>query len=233
VTRDIHPSGKARRDDPVKGLYIAGELLLDGAAGSLEAMLDYPQGFQAGDPISVICHPHPLYGGSMANKVVYMISRSFLQLGVATLRFNFRGVGKSQGSYAEGRGEAEDLQIVAAWFRAHHPDSPLWLAGFSFGAYVAAHACQAIVPERLLLVAPPVSMFDFVSLSPIEVPYMVVQGGKDEVIKPDEVGRWVVAQRNRPVYHWLSDADHFFHGQLNPLRDTIVRSWGEGSAPPV
>ena len=207
-------------------LYIGEELLLEGPAGRIEAVTTYPPGYQAGAPISVICHPHPLYGGSMANKVVYMIYRTFMQLGVATLRFNFRGVGKTQGAFDEGRGEAEDLQALVAWFRERHPGSPLWLAGFSFGAYVAARACQAITPERLLLVAPPVTMFDFASLPPIEVPYMVVQGGKDEIIKPEAVGRWVVAQKTRPVYHWMSDADHFFHGRMNHLQKAIVRSWG-------
>jgi alpha/beta superfamily hydrolase len=229
VTSDFNThrlSQHHQSDGMEEDLYIGEELLLEGPAGQIEAVTAYPQGYQAGAPISVICHPHPLYGGSMANKVVYMISRTFMQLGVATLRFNFRGVGKSQGSFDEGLGEVEDLQALVAWFRERHPGSPLWLAGFSFGAYVAARACQAIEPERLLLVAPPVTMFDFASLPPIEVPYMVVQGGKDEIIQPEAVGRWVVAQRNRPVYHWMSGADHFFHGRMNHLRNAIVRSWG-------
>ena len=205
------------------------KLLLDGAAGVIEAQISYPEDFQRGGPIAVICHPHPLYGGSMSNKVVFMISRTFIEMGVATLCFNFRGVGKSQGSFDEGRGESEDLQMVVDWFRQQHPDSPVWLAGFSFGAYVAAHACEAVVPERLLLVAPPVSMFDFSAIEPIQVPYMVVQGAKDEIISPEVVGEWVVAQSKKPTYHWMSDAGHFFHGNLNTLRSTIIRSWGEGS----
>jgi len=203
------------------------ELLLEGGAGQIDALIAYPEEFQAGGPIAVICHPHPLYGGTMGNKVVHMIAASFKQLGVATLRFNFRGVGESQGRFDEGRGESDDLLALADWFRGRHPGSELWLAGFSFGAYVAARACQAIEPERLLLVAPPVTMFDFTSLPPIEVPYMVVQGGEDEIIQPEAVGAWVVAQRKRPIYHWLADTGHFFHGRLNHLRDTIVRSWGE------
>jgi len=206
--------------------YIGRELLLEGAAGQIEALSAYPEGFQTGDPIAVICHPHPLYGGSMSNKVVHMIAASFKQLGVATLRFNFRGVGRSEGNFDQGLGEADDLQALAAWFRERHPDSPLWLAGFSFGAYVVTRACRVVEPERLLLVAPPVTMFDFDSLPPIEVPYMVVQGGDDEIIQAEAVGAWVVAQRNRPVYHWMADTGHFFHGRLNHLRDTIVRSWG-------
>lgn len=202
------------------------KLLLDGPAGVIEAQITYPKDYQQGAPVAVICHPHPLYGGSMSNKVVFMISRSFIDMGVATLRFNFRGVGKSQGSFDEGRGESGDLQMVVDWFRQRHPDSPVWLAGFSFGAYVTARACEAIVPERLLLVAPPVTMFDFASIPDIRVPYMVVQGGKDEIINPEAVGEWVVAQPQRPVYHWMADASHFFHGRLTGLRSAILGSWG-------
>ncbi|MDH5184027.1 MAG: alpha/beta hydrolase [Gammaproteobacteria bacterium] len=201
------------------------KLLLEGPVGVIEALTAYPKDFPPGAPIAVICHPHPLYAGSMGNKVVYMISRSFIEMGVATLRFNFRGVGKSEGCFDEGKGESEDLLTVVDWFRRRHPDRPLWLAGFSFGAYVATRACEAIAPERLLLVAPPVTMFDFTSIAPLQVPYMVVQGGRDEIIKSEAVGQWVITQPQRPVYHWMSDADHFFHGRLNRLRDVIVRSW--------
>lgn len=224
---DPHHQSVASDADQVADLYIGRELLLEGGAGQIEALTAYPEGFQSGAPIAVICHPHPLYGGTMSNKVVHMIAASFRDLGVATLRFNFRGVGRSQGSFDEGLGESDDLQLLAAWFREQHPGSPLWLAGFSFGAYVVARACPAIEPERLLLVAPPVTIFDFASVPPIEVPYMVIQGGEDEIIEPEAVGAWVVAQRNRPVYHWLADAGHFFHGRLTQLRNTIVRSWGE------
>lgn len=212
--------------DQVAGPQADANLILDGPAGVIETQTAYPKDFQHGDPIAIICHPHPLYGGSMSNKVVYMISRTFIEMGVATLRFNFRGVGKTQGRFDEGRGESEDLQALVAWFRKRHPDSPVWLSGFSFGAYVATQACEALAPDRLLLVAPPVTMFDFTSIAPLQVPYMVVQGGRDEIIKPVAVGQWVIGQPQRPIYHWMSDADHFFHGRLNRLRDVIVRSWG-------
>ncbi|MDH5361276.1 MAG: alpha/beta fold hydrolase, partial [Gammaproteobacteria bacterium] len=211
---------------PATGTYAGAELLLEGPAGALEALTAYPEDYQQGAPIAVICHPHSLYGGSMSNKVVYMIARTFAQMGAATLCFNFRGVGKSQGSFDQGQGESEDLAAVVSWLRRRHPQSPLWLAGFSFGAYVSARSCEEIGPERLLLVAPPVSMFDFSSITPIQVPYMVIQGGSDEVIDPEAVGQWVVDQPQRPIYHWMSDSGHFFHGRLNRLRDVILRSWG-------
>jgi alpha/beta superfamily hydrolase len=226
MTHHFDSQRPSREHHPQAGVYKDRELLLEGAAGRIEAVTAYPQEFQDGDPISVICHPHPLYGGSMDNKVVYMISRAFEELGAATLRFNFRGVGKTQGRYDEGKGEAGDLQALVEWFCGRHPGSPLWLAGFSFGAYVAARACPDIAPERLLLVAPPVTMFDFASLPPIEVPYLVVQGGEDDIIQPQAVDRWVEAQPEHPLYQRLADAGHFFHGRLNRLRDAIIHSWG-------
>ena len=219
-------SQQQRYDGPEARLYTGEAGLLDGPVGVIEMLTAYPEAFSPGAPIAVICHPHSLHGGSLSNKVVYMIADSFKKLGVATLRFNFRGVGKSQGSFDQGRGECDDLLAVVEWFRQRHPHSPLWLAGFSFGAYVAARACENVLPERMLLVAPPVTMFDFTSIAPLQVPYMVIQGGKDEIIQPEAVGQWVVEQPRRPVYHWMSEADHFFHGCMNPLRDTILRSWG-------
>lgn len=201
-------------------------LILPGLAGDIEALIAYPPGFSEGQPIGVICHPHSLHGGSMTNKVVHMVAKSLNELGVATLRFNFRGVGKSAGHFAEGQGEAEDLVVLANWFKDRHPDSPLWLAGFSFGAYVASRAQQQLAAERLLLVAPPVSMFDFNELGQVEAEhFLVIQGGKDEVIQPEAVADWVKNQQSPPQFHWMTNADHFFHGRLNRLREIIIRAW--------
>lgn len=220
-------TGPRKGQGPNPEHYIGESLLLPGAGGRIEALSAYPEGFQDGDPIAIICHPHPLYGGTLDNKVVYMIAEAFSRLGAATLRFNFRGVGKSEGDYDQGWGEAEDLEVLSHWFRRRHPGSPLWLAGFSFGAYVAARACQAVDPQRLLLVAPPVTMFAFDELPEIRVPYMVIQGGQDEVISPEAVGEWAVSRRERPAYHCVADAGHFFHGRLVRLRDLITRNWAE------
>ncbi|MBD3671497.1 MAG: alpha/beta fold hydrolase [Gammaproteobacteria bacterium] len=223
MTHDPHDSATGRDSEP----YADGQLMLTGAAGQVEAQLSYPKGFSAGDRISVVCHPHPLYGGSMGNKVVHMVAAAFKELGVATLRFNFRGVGDSEGQYDEGRGESDDLIRIAEQVRERHPGSPLWLAGFSFGAYVALRACGDVVPERLLLVAPPVSLYDFSVLPPIEVPAMVIQGGQDEVIDPAAVEQWLASLSSPPEFHRLDEADHFFHGQLIRLRETIVEHWGQ------
>jgi alpha/beta superfamily hydrolase len=201
------------------------ELMIPGEAGDLEAVTSYPGECRPRTPIAVICHPHPLYGGSMANKVVHMISNAFNDMGVPTLRFNFRGVGRSRGRYEGGRGEARDLIAAAGWFREQHPEAPLWLAGFSFGAYIVMRAQGQLEPQRLLLVAPPVSLFDFDHLPPVGVPWMVIQGGQDEVVSPRAVSEWVHRQSAAPDYRWMADADHFFHGRMPRLRDTIISGW--------
>lgn len=206
-------------------LCVGEELQLPGPAGRIEALTSYPSNFSSGAPIAIICHPHPLYGGSMANKVVHMLSDVFNELGVPTLRFNFRGVGKSDGCFEQGVGETEDLLAVVRWFRERHPGSPVWLSGFSFGAYVVMRAQPLAEAERLLLVAPPVTLFDFQSLPPVEVPWMIIQGGRDEIISPQAVSAWVHKQSNRPLYRWMADADHFFHGRMNRLRDSIIKVW--------
>lgn len=202
--------------------------LIPGPAGVLEAMLTGVEDYRQGDPVTVVCHPHPLYGGSMSNKVVHIVADTFGAAGLPTLRFNFRGVGHSAGRFDEGRGEVEDLKAVIEWMRVRYPGAPLWLAGFSFGAFVAYSAHRQVDAERLLLIAPPVSMFDFGGVSQVDVPWMVIQGGKDDVISPEKVSAWVSRHRRQPRYHWLGDADHFFHGRLNRVRDAIRDTWVSG-----
>lgn len=201
--------------------------LLPGPAGALEAVLNYETLPDAATPIAVVCHPHPLYGGTMDNKVVHTVARAFVELGVLTLRFNFRGVGRSEGRFDKGVGEADDLLAAVAWLRARFGQSPLWLAGFSFGAFVACSAHRRAGAERLLLVAPPVEMFEFGDrCDDVEVPWMVIQGGADEVVAADSVARWVASQSSPPRLEWFDDAGHFFHRRLVPLRERIVQAWG-------
>ena len=201
------------------------QLLLSGPAGNIEALTSCPECYRETNPIAIVCHPHPLYGGSMTNKVVHILSETFNDMGLLSVTFNFRGVGRSQGRFDRGVGETEDLVAVAEWFRSRYPDAPLWLAGFSFGAYVATRGLARVGAERLLLVAPPVSMFDFDTLPRIEVPWMVIQGGKDDIVAPEAVSRWVHGQANRPDYRWMANADHFFHGRMNRLRDAVMEAW--------
>jgi alpha/beta superfamily hydrolase len=202
--------------------------LIPGPTGVLEALTHIPPAYTEGSPIAVICHPHPLHGGSMSNKVVHIIAESFHDMGVATLRFNFRGVGHSQGSFDSGNGEQQDLAAAAAWLRQRHQTgAPLWLAGFSFGSYVAFRAHEVLQSQRLLLVAPPVGRFDFSEPKQVRIPWLVIQGGKDDVVSPQQVSAWVHRHPMSPQYEWFADADHFFHGRLNRIRNAIKTAWSD------
>ena len=201
--------------------------LLPGPEGALEAVLTYAEGAPAmASSIAVVCHPHPLYGGSMTNKVAHTVARACAELDAVALRFNFRGVGASAGHFDQGCGEVRDLLAAVAWLRGRFPQAALWLAGFSFGSFVAYSACREARAERLLLVAPPVDMFAFAPEAAVDVPWMVIQGGADEVVAPESVTRWVAAQPHPPLYRCLDDTSHFFHGRLVPLREIIVEAWG-------
>ena len=197
----------------------SGEHIVQGAAGDLQLQVDLPSPVDTSRPAVLLCHPHPLYGGSLQNKVIHILARSFNDLGLITVRFNFRGVGKSQGEFDHGEGEADDVLTIANYVR--QTVDTLWLAGFSFGAYVAARTYKAIQAERLLLVAPPVTLYDMNKINDIQIPWSVIQGGADEVIDPEAVQAWLDIQQQAPTLHWLADASHFFHGRLNDLRDII------------
>jgi len=198
---------------------------IPGPTGALEIHLDEVPDRQATAPIAVICHPHPLFGGTMTNKVVHMIARTFKGMGIATLRFNFRGVGRSQGHYDEGRGEQDDLLAAVAWMREQYPGAPLWLGGFSFGSAVALACWQRAGAERLLLVAPPVEHEYFPQTAVEGISWMVIMGSADEVVSPNAVSRWVSAQPHAPKYCYLEGASHFFHGRLIDLRETLQQAW--------
>jgi alpha/beta superfamily hydrolase len=204
--------------------YMGEHFLIPGPVGGLEAVMSSPveQGKSA---VAVICHPHPLHGGSLANKVVHIVANTFGEMGLPTLRFNFRGVGHSQGRYDQGQGEVADLVAICHWLKQRYPDTPIWLAGFSFGSYIAYQAHQQVNAERLLLIAPPVTLFDFNAGEQVHIPWMVIQGGKDEIIAPEKVSTWVHRQGGAVSYEWLGDADHFFHGRLNHIRDAIKQNW--------
>lgn len=203
----------------------AATTVIQGLAGDIETVITQPQSLTESTPIVVISHPHPLYGGTMTNKVVHILAKSFSELGAITVRFNFRGVGKSAGEYAHGIGEAEDLQAIVAELRQWQPQAPIWLAGFSFGAYVTTRAQEVIKAEKLLLVAPPVSMYAFDDIAEITVPWIVIQGGQDEVIDASAVKNWVSERPNQPQLIWMEEAGHFFHGRLNDVKEALLKSW--------
>ncbi len=204
-------------------------LEIPGPVGLLEALREVPAAAQAPRAFGVICHPHPLFGGTMTNKVVHMLARSCHELGMPTLRFNFRGVGASAGQYDDGRGETEDALAVIEQGRALWPGAALWLAGFSFGAWVALRAAPRAAAARLVTVAPPVGRWDFAGLGTPGCPWLIVQGDQDELVDAAAVQQWAALQQPAPQLALLAGAEHFFHGRLNELRD-VVNGFLKGAA---
>lgn len=195
-------------------------LLIAGPAGELELLIEQPAG-AAPQAVAVCCHPHPLFGGSLTNKVVHTMARAFVSAGAAAVRFNFRGVGASVGVHDEGRGEREDLLAVVDWARRRWPSLPLWLGGFSFGAWISLRAQAELAPALLVSVAPPIGRWDFSDVSAPTCPWLVVQGSRDELVDPSAVAQYV--QGFGAVARWapVAEADHFFHGQLHALRAAV------------
>jgi alpha/beta superfamily hydrolase len=196
-------------------------VVVAGPAGPLEARAEDPVSSATPSVVGVVCHPHPLYGGTMQNKVVHTLARAMQELGAPTLRFNFRGVGASAGTHDGGVGEIEDAVAAAEWARRRWVCDRLWLAGFSFGAAIALQAAPRLGPERLVTVAPPVARFGRVPERP-NAAWLVVQGDADELVDAAEVGRWVAAYDPPPELKLLAGAEHFFHGRLAELREAVM-----------
>lgn len=197
------------------------ELLLPGPAGLLEVVVDHPEPQIARAGVAVLCHPHPLHGGTMHNKVVTMLERSLRECGLSTVRFNFRGVGRSEGVFDQGRGETQDVIAVAEWVRRARPNDALWLGGFSFGAYVSARAAQTLPVACLISIAPPVESWDFESLARPDCPWIVIQGSEDDVVSAEAVRRFVERLEPPPYYVEIPDTGHFFHRRLMDLRGVL------------
>lgn len=200
--------------------------MLAGPAGTLEAVVETPVGADNPPAFMVICHPHPLHGGTMTNKVVTTLARAAHELGVPTLRFNFRGVGASTGSFDEGRGETDDALAAVAWGRERWPDAELWLGGFSFGGYVSLKASTTRGVgrvARLVTVAPALGR-NFGSVRDISVPacpWLIVLGDADEVVDPQVTIDWAEQLEPSPQLAVLPGVGHFFHGQLAALQQQV------------
>jgi alpha/beta superfamily hydrolase len=169
-----------------------------GPAGKLQLLQKMP----AGRPraLAIVSHPHPLHGGSLHNKIVHQLARTFNQLGAVSVRFNFRGVGASGGAFDNGRGERQDLQAVAGWAANRWPE----------------------LPQRLVTVAPAVKYFSSQEVSVATVDWLLIQGDADDVVPLDEVRSFAAKVRPRPSLVVLEGAGHFFHGRLNDLKQTIL-----------
>jgi alpha/beta superfamily hydrolase len=199
-------------------------LMLDGPAGVLETIVEAAEA-PVRDAVAIVCHPLPTDGGTMHNKVVTMTARALRESGIATVRFNFRGTGASSGSFDQGRGEADDLRAVAAWVREQRPGAKLWLAGFSFGAYVTLKCAAELHPAMLVSIAPPAGRsWDFSAITLPDCPWLVFQGESDEVVDPQAVYAWIDSLkqlRQPPELVKMPDTSHFFHRRLIDLRGVI------------
>jgi uncharacterized protein len=199
---------------------------IDGPAGVLQLLRDMP----AGPPqaLAVVCHPHPLHGGTLNNKIVHQLARVFSQLGAVSVRFNFRGVGGSEGRYDEGRGEQQDLMAVVAWAARQWPGLPLWLGGFSFGGFVAMQASAVLQPARLVTVAPAINYFPRLPDEVSAADWLLIQGQDDDIVPAAAVQAFVSELHAPPELVLVGGAGHFFHGRLNELKQVVLDAFAGG-----
>ena len=195
--------------------------LLDGPAGKLEALLEAPENEDPRE-LALVCHPHPLYGGTMHNKVVYRVARALREAGAVVLRFNFRGVGRSQGQHDESRGEIEDARAALAWLRARYPGLPYTLAGFSFGSRIILKlGCELGDAARLIALGFPAGQEQPAYLAHCTVPKIFIQSTHDQFGMPPQMEAFYaqVAEPKRLI--WIEAEDHFFAGGLDRLEAAV------------
>lgn len=197
------------------------EITINGPEGRIEAR--YLAAKVPNAPIALFLHPHPLHGGTMNNKVVYSLYQTFLARGFSCLRFNFRGVGRSQGTFSRGEGEMSDAAAALDWLQANNQDSPqCWIAGFSFGAWIGMQLLMRR-PEitGFISVAPPANMYDFSFLAPCPASGLIVQGDKDEIVPADSVQKLIDKLRQQKgvtiSHEIVPGANHFFNGRMDEL----------------
>jgi alpha/beta superfamily hydrolase len=191
-------------------------LSIEGPAGNLEIAINEPGGNCRG--IAIVAHPHPLYGGTLDNKVVQTLAKAFVALGYCALRLNFRGVGESDGVFDEGRGELDDFMVLAEYGRKTYGMGELAIGGFSFGGYVAAAAAEQLSPAQLVLAAPAVGRFP---VKPVQANALVVHGEEDDVVPLKDVLDWARPQQLPVIV--FPGAGHFFHGALVTLQQLVER----------
>ena len=203
------------------------EIIIPGPEGRLEAR--YQKGKDQRSPICLVLHPHPRQGGTMNNKIVYNIFHAFKNIGFATLRFIFSGVGKSQGSYDNGVGELTDAAAALDWLQNENPTAQnTWIAGFSFGSWLALQLLMRR-PEiaGFVAVSPPANLYDFSFLAPCPASGLIIQGTDDKIVEAEQVSDLadkLNKQKNlKVVYKKLIGADHFFKNELDDIQDTITK----------
>ncbi|HVY66285.1 MAG TPA: alpha/beta hydrolase [Gammaproteobacteria bacterium] len=203
---------------------------IEGPAGRIEGALDATG--EAPSAVAVVCHPHPLQQGTMQNKVTTTLARAFANLGAVSVRFNFRGVGASEGRHADGVGERDDVLSVVAWSRSRWPGLRVYLAGFSFGAAMALGVAAHAAPAGLVTVAPPINRLP-ADFAPPRCPWLLVHGSADDVVPAEPVLAWARALAAPPRVVLLDGVGHFFHGNLNALGDAVTGFFGADFAPGV
>lgn len=215
--------GMAPKDNDLPAAGESRNLLIDGPAGRLEALLAMPR--EAPRGFCVACHPHPLFGGAMSNKVVYTLASCALKAGLAALRFNFRGVGRSAGLYDEGRGETADALAAVDWLRSRLPEgAPLVLAGFSFGAYVSLRAAAQAHPAAQVSISIPFGRYVDNAEPPANpgCPWLAVHSTDDDVVSYEDTRKALEAYRPPARLVTFEGAGHFYHGRLTELADLVL-----------
>lgn len=205
-------------------LNIPGEhsFFFEGEVGRLDARLVIPEVLRQ-PYVALLGHPHSLQGGSMNNKVVTSMARAFRELGIPSIRFNFRGVEHSEGEFDNGIGESADMLCLARLWAAQVPDCRYIFAGFSFGSYVTYRAAAQWPHELLISIAPPVSRFDYNSFTSVPKAWHILQWDKDELISLEEVLAFVEQYQLKVPVHQFVDTGHFFHGKLLELKATLTQ----------
>jgi alpha/beta superfamily hydrolase len=197
------------------------EIFFTGPEGRIEGRYHHSETKNA--PIVVVLHPHPLYGGTMNNKINYNLYQAFVRNGFSALRFNFRGVGKSQGKFDDGLGELTDAATALDWIQLQNPDaSTCWIAGFSFGSWIAMQLLMRRPElEGFIAVSPPANLYDFTFLSPCPAAGLITQGDRDDIVSEESVSKLaqkLSTQKNANLqYNVVSGADHYYRNNIEEL----------------
>lgn len=199
-------------------------LLIEGPAGAIEAIFAAPRTPAARPGLALVCHPHPLYGGAMSNKVAYTLASCALQAGLYALRFNFRGVGRSAGRHDNARGETEDTVFLGGWLRGQLPGADLLLAGFSFGAFVSLNAAARLRPRALVSIAPPFGKYlgDVAPPAHPGCPWLVVHSRDDDTVRFEDTAAVLQTYQPPPQLAAVDGAGHFFNNSLPLLSAQVL-----------
>lgn len=195
---------------------------INGPLGRLQTLETLPEGSHQGIT-AILCHPHPLFGGTMDNKVISALARACDALNIACVRFNYRGVGESAGVYGEMEGEVADCRAIIDWVLERRPHDQIWLMGFSFGSYIAARNVEASPHvTQLITVAPSVEHADFSVIPPISCPWLIIMGEEDEVVPPQSVFDFADNRPEHPTLVKMPQTSHFFHRKLVDLKTIVI-----------